>query len=79
LAESSRVTGWPEVQGLGRSTDHAIPARLAIVASAAFEAMRDLLGDVHEVRFVLVQAVDGDSYGYGGRTQKVRRAERRPG
>lgn len=46
---------------------------------AAFDGMRDLLGNLHEVSYVLVQAVDGDRYGYGGRTQNARCAERRPG
>jgi 4-oxalocrotonate tautomerase len=34
--------------------------------------MSALLGTVHEASYVLVHAVDGDAYGYGGRTQNAR-------
>jgi 4-oxalocrotonate tautomerase len=37
-----------------------------------FAGMEDLLGPLHEESYVLVHAVDGDAYGYGGRTQNVR-------
>ena len=46
---------------------------------AAFEGMRALLGPLHEESYVLVHAVDGDAYGFGGRTQNGRWAEANPG
>ena len=46
---------------------------------AVFEGMRELLGPVHEESYVLVHAVDGDAYGYGGRTQNGRWAAAHPG
>lgn len=54
-----------------------VKAETEAFIAAAFDGMRDLLGDLHEVSYVLVQAVDGDSYGYGGRTQNARWVERR--
>jgi 4-oxalocrotonate tautomerase len=38
----------------------------------AFKAMAELLGPLHEESYVLVHAVDGHAYGYGGRTQEER-------
>lgn len=46
---------------------------------AAFEGMATLLGPLHEESYVLVHAVDGDAYGYGGRTQNGRWAAAHPG
>ena len=45
----------------------------------AFTAMQLLLGPLHEESYVLVHAVDGDAYGYGGRTQNGRWASANPG
>jgi 4-oxalocrotonate tautomerase len=39
---------------------------------AAFEGMQALLGPLHEESYVLVHAVDGHAYGYGGRSQEER-------
>lgn len=39
---------------------------------AVFNGMTELLGALHEESYVLVHAVDGDAYGYGGRTQNGR-------
>lgn len=47
------------------------PETTAFVA-AVFEGMRALLGPLHEECYVLVHAVDGHAYGYGGRTQDGR-------
>jgi 4-oxalocrotonate tautomerase len=47
--------------------------------AAAFAGMQDLLGPLHEESYVLVHAVDGDAYGYGGRTQNGRWAAAHPG
>ncbi len=38
----------------------------------AFRGMAALLGPLHEESYVLVHAVDGHAYGYGGRTQEER-------
>lgn len=46
---------------------------------AAFAGMADLLGPLHEESYVLVHAVDGHAYGYGGRTQEGRWAAANPG
>ncbi len=46
---------------------------------AAFDGMAALLGPLHEESYVLVHAVDGDTYGYGGRTQNGRWAAANPG
>jgi len=42
-----------------------------------YEEMNRLLGPVHEASYVLVHAVDGDTYGYGGQTQNLRWAQAR--
>jgi 4-oxalocrotonate tautomerase len=46
---------------------------------AAFAGMEKILGPLHEESYVLVHAVDGDSYGYGGRTQNGRWSAAHPG
>jgi len=46
---------------------------------ATFAEMERLLGPLHEESYVLVHAVDGDAYGYGGRTQNGRYAAAHPG
>lgn len=46
---------------------------------AVFDGMEALIGPVHEESYVLVHAVDGDAYGYGGRTQNGRWAAVNPG
>lgn len=46
---------------------------------AAFDGMADLLGPTHPESYVLVHAVDGHAYGYGGRTQEGRWAAANPG
>lgn len=45
----------------------------------AFKDMERLRGPPHPESYVLVHAVDGDAYGYGGRTQNARWAEVNPG
>jgi 4-oxalocrotonate tautomerase len=47
-------------------------AETASFVAAAFDAMAAILGPVHDESYVLVHAVDGDAYGYGGRTQSGR-------
>ena len=56
-----------------------VKAETAAFIRAAFDDMQDLLGPVREESYVLVQAVDGDAYGYGGRTQNARWADAHPG
>lgn len=46
---------------------------------AAYEGMKELLGNLHPESYVLVDAVDGDSYGFAGRTQNARWSEAHPG
>ena len=41
-----------------------------------YEEMNALIGPVHEASYVLVHAVDGDAYGYGGLTQNLRWARK---
>ena len=41
-----------------------------------YNDMNALLGPVHEASYVLVHAVDGDTYGYGGQTQNLRWARK---
>ncbi len=45
---------------------------------AAFDGMAALLGPLHDESYVCVHAVDGDAYGYGGRTQNQRWAAAHP-
>jgi 4-oxalocrotonate tautomerase len=54
-------------------------AETASFVAAAFDAMSAVLGPVHDESYVLVHAVDGDAYGYGGRTQNGRWAAAHPG
>jgi 4-oxalocrotonate tautomerase len=56
-----------------------VKAETAAFIRAAFDGMQELLGPVREESYVLVQAVDGDAYGYGGRTQSARWADAHPG
>jgi 4-oxalocrotonate tautomerase len=56
-----------------------VKADTAAFVAQAFEDMRALLGPLHEESYVLVHAVDGDAYGYGGRTQNGRWAASHPG
>jgi 4-oxalocrotonate tautomerase len=55
-----------------------VKAETTAFVAAAFAAMGELLGPLHEESYVLVHAADGDAYGYGGRTQNGRWAEAHP-
>jgi len=46
---------------------------------AAFDGMAGLLGPLHDESYVFIHCVDGDAYGYGGRTQNGRWAANFPG
>ncbi|WEZ85613.1 4-oxalocrotonate tautomerase family protein (plasmid) [Rhizobium sp. 32-5/1] len=41
-----------------------------------YDGMNALVGPAHEASYVLVHAVDGDAYGYGGLTQNQRWARK---
>lgn len=53
-------------------------AETAAFVRETFAAMEGLLGPLHAESYVLVHAVDGDAYGYGGRTQNARWASAHP-
>jgi 4-oxalocrotonate tautomerase len=67
---------WLDIKITGGTN---VKAETAGFVDAAFEAMQQLLGPLHEESYVLVHAVDGDAYGYGGRTQNARWAAAHPG
>jgi 4-oxalocrotonate tautomerase len=54
-----------------------VKAETGAFVEAAFAGMAELLGPIHEESYALVHAVDGDAYGYGGRTQNARWAAAR--
>lgn len=54
-----------------------VKAETAGFIAAAFAGMGLLLGPLHAESYVLVHAVDGDAYGYGGQTQNARWAAAR--
>lgn len=56
-----------------------IKADTTAFVKAAYEEMKALLGPLHEECYAFVHAVDGDAYGYGGRTQNGRWAAANPG
>ncbi len=56
-----------------------VKAETTRFVKVVFEQMGGLLGPLHEESYVLVHAVDGDAYGYGGRTQNGRWAAANPG
>lgn len=92
LAEEADPEGWfiagrhPTEAGLSAfwldikiTAGTNLKAETTAFVRAAFPAMEDLLGPLHAESYVLVSAVDGDAYGYGGRTQNGRWAETHPG
>lgn len=85
LVEAADPAGWfvagrrPAVEGFsaflfdmnvtaGTNTKGGTPRFVREV----FAAMQGVLGPLHADSYVLVHAVDGDAYGYGGRTQNGR-------
>lgn len=56
-----------------------VKSETAAFVGAVFKAVQELIGPLHEESYVLVHAVDGDAYGYGGRTQNGRWAVAHPG
>ncbi|WP_201455250.1 hypothetical protein [Xanthomonas massiliensis] len=76
LARTGLSAFWLEIRiTAGTNTK---PETAAFV-KAAYDGMAALLGPLHPECYVHVHAVDGDSYGYGGRTQNARWAEAHPG
>jgi 4-oxalocrotonate tautomerase len=88
LVEAADPAGWfiageePTASGLSAfwmdikiTAGTNVKAETTAFVGAAFTEMAALLGPLHEESYVLVQAVDGDAYGYGGRTQNGRWAE----
>ncbi|WCK04790.1 tautomerase family protein [Agrobacterium tumefaciens] len=73
VAEQKVATFYVEVS----ITDHTnIKDETTEWVHRVYEEMNRLLGPVHEASYVLVHAVDGDAYGYGGQTQNQRWARR---
>lgn len=56
-----------------------VKAETTAFVRTVFDGMAELLGPLHEESYVLVHAVDGDAYGYGGRTQNGRWSSAHPG
>ncbi|KQP58456.1 4-oxalocrotonate tautomerase [Methylobacterium sp. Leaf469] len=54
-------------------------AETTAFVQAAFAGMERLIGPLHAECYAFVHAVDGDAYGYGGRTQNARWAAAHPG
>jgi 4-oxalocrotonate tautomerase len=88
LVETADPEGWfiagehPTASGLSAfwmdikvTSGTNVKAETTAFVGAAFTEMAALLGPLHEESYVLVHAVDGDAYGYGGRTQNARWAE----
>ncbi|MCB8882477.1 4-oxalocrotonate tautomerase family protein [Acidisoma cellulosilytica] len=91
LVESADPEGWfiagqhPTAAGLSAfwldikiTAGTNTKADTASFVKATYTEMEKLLGPLHTECYVLVQAVDGDAYGYGGRTQNGRWAEAHP-
>ncbi len=73
VAEQKVATFYVEVS----ITDHTnIKDETTEWVRRVYEEMSRLLGPVHEASYVLVHAVDGDAYGYGGETQNLRWARK---
>ncbi|HEY0292931.1 MAG TPA: 4-oxalocrotonate tautomerase family protein [Hansschlegelia sp.] len=73
-AEDGLAAFWLDVKVTAATN---VKAETQAFVAAAFAGMGDLLGALHEESYVLVHAVDGDAYGYGGRTQNARWAATR--
>jgi 4-oxalocrotonate tautomerase len=68
-AEEGLCAFWVDI----KITEHSnIRAETRRFVAETFAALSALLGPTHEESYVLVHAVDGDAYGYGGRTQNAR-------
>ena len=92
LVEEANPKGWfiagerPAEKGLSAfwldikiTAGTNVKAETSRFVKAVFDAFGTALGPLHEESYVLVHAVDGDAYGYGGRTQNGRWAAANPG
>ena len=68
-AEQGLATFWLDVKVTAGTNTR---AETTSFVTAAFAAMERLLGPLHTESYVLVHAVDGHAYGYGGHTQDGR-------
>ncbi len=69
LATHGKSSFWLDIRvTVGTNTKD---EKAAFVA-AIFQQMTDLLGEVHEESYVYVNEVNGDAYGFGGKTQEHR-------
>ena len=68
-AEKGLAAVWLDIKVTAGTNTVAETTRFV---EAAFPAMERLLGTLHPESYVLVHAVDGHAYGYGGRTQHQR-------
>jgi 4-oxalocrotonate tautomerase len=75
-AEAGLAAFWMDVKVTAGTNTKDETARFV---QAAFAGLAALLGPLHEESYVLVHAVDGHAYGYGGRTQEARWAAAHPG
>ena len=75
-AEAGLAAFWLDIKVTAGTN---LKSETTAFVAAAFQSMADLLGPLHEESYVFVHAVDGDAYGYGGRTQNGRWAAAHPG
>jgi 4-oxalocrotonate tautomerase len=75
-AEAGLAAFWLDIK-ITAGTN--VKSETAAFVGAVFVGMEELIGPLHEESYVLVHAVDGDAYGYGGRTQNGRWAAAHPG
>lgn len=52
---------------------------LTVVRAGVFSGTKGCMAHCIEESYALVHAIDGDGYGYGGRTRNARWAEANPG
>lgn len=68
-ADSGLSTFWMEINiTAGTNTKNETTEFIR----AAYAGMANILGPLHEECYACARAVDGDAYGYGGRTQNQR-------
>jgi len=73
-AEAGLSAFWMDIKiTAGTNT----PEETARFVREVFRSMEGAIGPLHAESYVLVHAVDGHAYGYGGHTQEERRQEAR--
>lgn len=75
-AEDGLSAFWLDIKITGGTN---LKTEMTKFVQAAFHGMALLLGPLQAESYVLVHAVDGHAYGYGGRTQEQRWAAAHPG